>query len=346
MLTVEETKKYNRQIKLEGFGTSSQEKLKAGKVLVVGLGGLGSPVSFYLAASGVGTLGLVEFDKIDLPNLSRQILYCENEIGNLKLDIAVEKLSKLNSNIKIVPFKERLTKKNADEILGQFSLIIDGSDNFETRHLVNDNCVKLGIPLVHGSVSGFQGFISLFNLKSSSPCYRCLYPEIPNNGSGCSEIGVLPTVAGLIGVQMAHECIKFLTGCGDTLDGKVLFLRKNNFETFNLKKDPHCPICGTGKNLDKNIFQELTLDEFNKIKHQAEVIDIREEIEFKEVNLGGTNIPFTSFEIGRVAHLIDKELIIICYSGERSKVILETLKNNNFRKIFNLKGGIREAILN
>jgi adenylyltransferase/sulfurtransferase len=199
---------------------------------------------------------------------------------------------------------------------------------------------------VHGSVSGFEGFISLFNLNSNSPCYRCLYPVIPNDGSGCSEAGVLPTVAGLVGIQMAHEGIKFLTGCGETLDGKVLSFRKNNFETFNLKKDPDCPICGSGKNLDKNKFQELTLDEFNKIKHHAEVIDIREEMEFNELNLGGTNIPFSSFEISKLAHLRDKEVIIICYSGERSKAILEILKNNNFRKIFNLKGGIREAFLN
>ncbi len=346
MLTLEETKKYNRQIKLEGFGTSAQEKLKAAKVLVVGLGGLGSPVSLYLAASGVGTLGLLEFDKVALSNLSRQILYFENEVGLFKVDVAVEKLTKLNSNITIVPFKDKLTKENADQIFGQFSLIIDCSDNFETRYLINDNCVKLGIPLVHGSVSGFEGFISFFNLNSNSPCYRCLYPVIPNDGLGCSEIGVLPTVAGLVGIQMAHECIKFLTGCGETLDGKVLSFRKNNFETFNLKKDPDCPICGGGKNLDINIFQELTIDEFNKIKHRAEIIDIREEMEFSELNLGGTNIPFSSFEISKFAHLKEKEIIIICYSGERSKAILETLKNNNFRKIFNLKGGIREAILN
>lgn len=346
MLSINETKKFNRQIKLEGFGVSSQEKLKSSKVLIVGLGGLGCPVALYLASAGVGTIGLVEFDKVDPSNLSRQILFAEEDVGKDKLIVAKEKLNKINSSLNIFVFKEKLTKENVYSIFKGFDLILDGTDNFETRYLINDACVKMNLPVVHGSVSGFDGFVSLFNSKTNSPCYRCLYPVMPNAGNNCVEIGVLATVAGIIGVQMAHECIKFITGCGDTLDGKVLLFRQNNFETFNLKKDLDCPVCGGGEiSQIKTTLNELLPSEFEKIKESLIILDIRERFEFAERNLGGLNMPYSTFDIKKLEHLKDTGIVVVCYSGEKSKMIVELLQKNNFQKLYNLKGGIREAVL-
>jgi sulfur-carrier protein adenylyltransferase/sulfurtransferase len=346
MLSVDETKKFNRQIKLDGFGVLSQEKLKSSKVLLIGLGGLGCPAALYLAAAGVGTIGLVEFDKVDSSNLARQILFGEDDIGKDKLEIAKEKLYKINGNINVLAFGEKLTKENVYSIFKEFNLIVDGTDNFETRYLINDACVKMNLPLVHGSVAGFDGLVSLFNSKSNSPCFRCLHPVMPNIGNGCAEIGVLSTVTGIIGIQMAHECIKLITGCGETLDGRVMLFRRNNFETFNLIKDPDCPVCGNGEIIEKKPFlNELSLSEFEKIKEDFILLDIRESFEFAEKNLGGINMPYSNFDIKKLEHLKNKEIILVCYSGEKSKKVIELLQKNNFQKLYNLKGGIREAVL-
>ncbi len=345
MLTLEETKKYSRQIKLEGFGASSQEKLKNSKVLVVGLGGLGSPLSTYLTCSGVGSLGLIDFDRVDYSNLGRQILYTEKDIGLFKVDVALKKLKEFNSLTNISIFREKLTLENIQEIFCQYHFIVDGSDNFETRFLVNDTCVKMGIPFLHGSVSGFEGFVGLFNGGKSSPCYRCLHPEIPIENLSCSDIGILSTSAGLVGIHMAHEVIKYLAGIAPSLADKAILINNNGVSYFNITKDPDCPICGKGK--IKNEFpEELSIEKFNQIREKVIILDIREEWEFKERNLGGINIPISAFTNEKIERFKDKELVILCYSGEKSRRLVKQLKKEHFKKIFNLKGGIREAILN
>src|SRR5580692_4007259 len=247
-LTTDDLSRYSRHLILPEVGMEGQQRLKAAKVLCVGTGGLGSPLAFYLAAAGIGTLGLVDFDVVDASNLQRQIIHSTKDIGRKKLDSAAEKLSALNPALKIVKHDTMLSSANALEILKDYDIVADGTDNFPTRYLVNDACVLLGKPNVYGSIFRFEGQASVFATKDG-PCYRCLYPEPPPPGlvPSCAEGGVLGILPGLVGVIQATEVIKLILGNGSPLIGRLLLVDalKMHFRELKLRKNPDCPVCGT-----------------------------------------------------------------------------------------------------
>ena len=253
-LSNEEIARYSRHLILPEVGMEGQQKLKAAKVLCVGTGGLGSPLAFYLAAAGVGTLGLVDFDVVDSSNLQRQIIHSTSDIGRLKLDSAEEKLKALNPFMKIVKFNTMLLSANAMEIFKDFDIVADGTDNFPTRYLVNDACVLSGKPNVYGSIFRFEGQASIFATEQG-PCYRCLYPEPPPPGlvPSCAEGGVLGILPGLVGVIQATEVIKLILGQGEPLIGRLLLVDSLNmrFRELKLRKNPDCPVCGTASHGDQ-----------------------------------------------------------------------------------------------
>src|SRR6476619_552442 len=246
-LSNDEILRYSRHLIMPEVGMEGQQKLKAARVLCVGAGGLGSPLALYLAAAGVGTLGIVDFDAVDLTNLQRQIVHGTSGVGTPKLGSATARLTDLNPNVKIEGFETRLTSANALEILAGFDVIVDGTDNFPTRYLVNDACVLLGKPNAYGSIFRFEGQASVFATKEG-PCYRCLYPEPPPPGlvPSCAEGGVLGVLPGIIGTIQALETIKWIIGAGDSLIGRLLLFEalKFRFRELQLRKDPACPICG------------------------------------------------------------------------------------------------------
>src|SRR5918998_2754749 len=255
-----EVLRYSRHLLLPEVGVSGQRKLKAARVLTVGAGGLGSPLSLYLAAAGVGTIGIVDFDLVDLTNLQRQIVHGTSTLGRPKLDSAEERLTDLNPNVKIERHETRLTSQNAMEILREYDVVVDGTDNFPTRYLVNDACVLLGKPNVYGSIFRFEGQASLFYAKQG-PCYRCLYSEPPPPGlvPSCAEGGVLGVLPGIIGSIQALETIKWIIGAGDSLIGRLLLFDalKLRFRELELRKDPDCPLCGTNPSIRELIDYEV-----------------------------------------------------------------------------------------
>src|SRR6202522_1953012 len=258
-LNNDEIARYSRHLLLPEVGMEGQQKLKAAKVLCVGTGGLGSPLAFYLAAAGVGTLGLVDFDVVDSSNLQRQIIHSTKDIGRLKLDSAEEKLKALNPFMKIVKYNTMLLSENAMEIFKDFDIVADGTDNFPTRYLVNDACVLSGKPNVYGSIFRFEGQASVFATKQG-PCYRCLYPEPPPPGlvPSCAEGGVLGILPGLVGVIQATEVIKLILGQGEPLVGRLLLVDAlgMKFRELKLRKNPDCPVCGTHPTVTKLIDYE------------------------------------------------------------------------------------------
>lgn len=237
--------RYVRHIDLPEVGEMGQLKLSKAKVLIVGAGGLGSPAAFYLAAAGVGTIGIIDFDKVDLSNLQRQILHTTNRIGQLKVDSAKETLLALNPHIEVQTYPIKLAKENAEAIFQSYDIIIDGSDNFATRYLINDISVHLKKPVVHGSIYRFEGQVSLFWPDKKGPCYRCLYPEPPKEVPSCSEAGVLGILPGTIGILQATEAIKIILGKGDLLVGRLVCYNalRVAFKEIKTKKDPDCPYC-------------------------------------------------------------------------------------------------------
>jgi molybdopterin/thiamine biosynthesis adenylyltransferase/rhodanese-related sulfurtransferase len=331
-------------------------------VLLVGAGGLGSPVALYLAAAGVGTLGLVEFDVVDLSNLQRQILHGSAGIGSAKIDSARDRLVDINPNVTIEPYRTRLTSENALDIARGYDLIVDGTDNFATRYLVNDTSVLLGIPNVYGSVYRFEGQASVFGAPHG-PCYRCLFrdPPPPNLVPGCAEGGVLGVVPGLVGTIQATEALKILLGLGDTLVGKLLTIDalKMSFRTLSIRKDPSCPACGTHEikeliDYDEfcagptphavNVIQEILPSQLasrlNK-GEQLEIIDVREPYEWEIGHIPGARlVPLASIaeEIPR----LDKrrETILYCKVGARSMYAAQQLADAGVSDVRNLSGGI------
>ena len=307
-LTREELVRYSRHILLPQVGEEGQRALKRSRVLLVGAGGLGSPVALYLAAAGVGTLGLVDFDTVDLSNLQRQILHGSAGVGSSKIDSARDRLLDINPNVSIEPYRTRLTSQNALEIARGYDLIVDGTDNFATRYLVNDTSVLLGIPNVYGSVYRFEGQASVFG-ASDGPCYRCLFrdPPPPDLVPSCAEGGVLGVVPGLVGTIQATEAIKMLLGLGDTLVGKLLTIdvMKMSFRTLAIQKDPSCPACGTHEiteliDYDEfcsgpaahvvNAIQEIQPSQLaSRLKkgEQLEIIDVREPYEWEIGHIPG-----------------------------------------------------------
>ena len=349
MLKGEELKRYSRQIILPEIGITGQEKLKNAKVLVIGAGGLGCPVLQYLVAAGVGEIGIVDDDTVDISNLHRQILYGVNDVGGLKVVVAKEKLEILNPHVFITAFPVRFTADKAEDICGVYDLIIDGSDNFETRYLVNDTCVALGKPLVFGSIFKFEGHVSVFNYQDG-PDYRDVFPEAPPVAEvpNCAEIGVLGILPGIIGTYMANEAIKIICGIGETLSGKLMTMNAldNSFRIFKVPKQRHKP--QTGKLIVnptiKTIDQEITMDELNawslKSPDQTCLIDVRETYEFEDYNIGGINIPLYELQ-DRIEELPkDKKLVFCCQTGQRSKMAIQLLKPLYQGEMYNLKNGV------
>ena len=366
-LTTDDLSRYSRHLILPEVGMEGQQRLKAARVLCVGTGGLGSPLAFYLAAAGIGTLGLVDFDVVDSSNLQRQIIHSTKDIGRKKLDSAEEKLVALNPAIKIVKHDTMLSSANAMEILNDYDIVADGTDNFPTRYLVNDACVLLGKPNVYGSIFRFEGQASVFATQAG-PCYRCLYPEPPPPGlvPSCAEGGVLGILPGLVGVIQATEAIKLILGKGDSLVGRLLLVDALNmrFRELKLRKNPECPVCGTNPTVTrlidyehfcgivpessqekalKNGVPQLTVKELKARRDAGEdifLLDVREPYEFQIAQIGGKLIPQNDVP-QRLAEIPrDREIIVHCRSGARSQRIAEFLKQSGYSEVSNLAGGI------
>ena len=366
-LTTDDLSRYSRHLILPEVGMEGQQKLKAARVLCVGTGGLGSPLAFYLAAAGIGTLGLVDFDVVDASNLQRQIIHSTKDIGRKKLDSAAEKLTALNPALNVVKHETMLTSANALEILKDYDIVADGTDNFPTRYLVNDACVLLGKPNAYGSIFRFEGQASVF-ATVDGPCYRCLYPEPPPPGlvPSCAEGGVLGILPGLVGVIQATEVIKLILGKGDSLVGRLLLVDAlaMRFRELKLRKNPECPVCGTNPTVTKlidydqfcgivpetpqsatlkNGIPQLTVKELKRRLDSGEdvfILDVREPYEYQICNIGGRLIPQNDVP-QRLAEIDrNREIVVQCRSGARSQKIAEFLKQSGYPKVVNLAGGI------
>ncbi|MCH2452406.1 MAG: molybdopterin-synthase adenylyltransferase MoeB [Gemmatimonadetes bacterium] len=370
-LSPKELSRYARHLSLPEVGRQGQTRLKNSRVLIVGVGGLGSPVALYLAAAGVGTLGLVDFDEVDITNLQRQILHGTEEIGKPKLESAKRRISSVNPNVQIVKHSCRLDSHNALEIMENYDVVVDGTDNFPTRYLVNDACVLLGKPNVYGSIFRWEGQVSVF-AKDGGPCYRCLFREPPPPGlvPNCAEAGVLGVLPGVVGSLQALEVIKIILGEGDSLVGRLLIFDalELKWREVKLKRNPDCPVCGdepTQKELiDYDVFcglqGEQSEDPRDSLKRFCEmepsqlkdqlgsnnppfVLDVRESFEWDIVNLGD----FGSYLIplGELDQRIDeipddREIVVHCRSGVRSAKAANILADNGFSGLHNLSGGI------
>ena len=363
-LSNDEILRYSRHLIMPEVGMSGQLKLKAARVLCVGAGGLGSPLALYLAAAGVGTLGLVDFDVVDYTNLQRQVIHSTSDVGRPKLQSAAEKLTAINPYINLRPFETRLTSENALEIFRDFDIIADGTDNFATRYLVNDACVLSGKPNIYASIFRFEGQATVFATKDG-PCYRCLYPEPPPPGlvPSCAEGGVLGILPGLLGVIQATEVIKLILGSGDSLVGRLLLVDAlaMRFRELRLRKDPDCPLCGTHPTIreliDYNAFCGIRGEESSagtqvpeiqpeELKHKLDsgedvfILDVREPHEYQICNLGGYPIPLGDLP-KRVNELdSSREIVAHCRSGIRSARAVDFLRKAGFGKASNLAGGI------
>jgi len=366
-LTTDDLSRYSRHLILPEVGMEGQRRLKAAKVLCVGTGGLGSPLAFYLAAAGIGTLGLVDFDVVDASNLQRQIIHSTKDIGRKKLDSAAEKLTALNPALNVVKHDTMLSSANALEILKDYDIVADGTDNFPTRYLVNDACVLLGKPNVYGSIFRFEGQASVFATEQG-PCYRCLYPEPPPPGlvPSCAEGGVLGILPGLVGVMQATEVIKLILGKGEPLIGRLLLVDALNmrFRELKLRKNPECPVCGTNPTVTelidyqqfcgivpetpqessvKNGIPQITVKELKRridVGDDVQLIDVREPYEYQIAQIGGKLIPQNDVP-QRLAEIDrDREVVVHCRSGARSQRIAEFLKQSGYPRVVNVAGGI------
>jgi len=365
-LSKEEVMRYSRHLIMPEVGMNGQLKLKQAKVLCIGTGGLGAPLGLYLAAAGVGRIGLVDFDSVDLTNLQRQILFGTDDIGRPKIEAATDRLRNLNPDIQIDRFETRLTSENALEILQNYDIVVDGTDNFPTRYLVNDACVILGKPNVYGSIFRFEGQITIFGAPGG-PCYRCLYPEPPPAGlvPSCAEGGVLGVLPGIVGAIQAAETLKLIIGKGEPLIGRLLLFDAlaMRFRELKLRKNPECPACGEHPTITKLIdyaefcgvrgeeaasAAQTTVPEIapRELKSRLDrgddlfILDVREPHEYQICNLGGHLIPLG--ELSRRVNELDssREIVAHCRSGKRSAEAVEFLRSAGFRKVLNLKGGI------
>ena len=363
-LTREELVRYNRQILLPQMGEDGQRTLKESRVLLVGAGGLGSPVALYLAAAGVGTIGLVDFDVVDLSNLHRQILHGSAGVGSSKIDSARDRLHDINPNVEVEAYETRFESGNALEIARGYDLIVDGTDNFATRYLVNDASVLLGIPNVYGSVYRFEGQVSVFGAPDG-PCYRCLFrePPPPHLIPSCVEAGVLGVVPGLVGTIQATEAIKQLLGLGDTLVGKLLTIDVMTmaFRTIEIRRDPECPACGTreitelidydefcGKprsgELAESSVREIQPSQLAERLHDGEkleIIDVREPYEWQIGHIPGARLVPLDRIVAEIPRLDKRrETILYCKVGVRSMYAARQLADAGVSEVRNLAGGI------
>jgi molybdopterin/thiamine biosynthesis adenylyltransferase/rhodanese-related sulfurtransferase len=364
-LSNEEILRYSRHLIMPEVGMDGQLKLKNSKVLLIGTGGLGAPLGLYLAAAGVGKLGLVDFDVVDFTNLQRQVTFGTSDVGKFKSEAARVRLSNLNPDIQIESFETQLTSDNALELFKGFDIIVDGTDNFPTRYLVNDACILLGKPNVYGSIFRFEGQATVFGMPDG-PCYRCLYPEPPPPGlvPSCAEGGVLGVLPGIVGSIQAMETIKLILGAGDSLKGRLLLFDAlgMKFRELKLRKNPSCPVCGPNPTITKLIdyfefcgvrgeeapgpnvqVPEITPKELKSRLDRGDdlfILDVREPHEFQICNLNGHLIPLG--ELTRRVHELDssREIVAHCRSGKRSAEAVDFLSKAGFRKILNLKGGI------
>lgn len=362
-LSPEEVRRYGRHLSLPGFGLEAQRRLRSASVLCVGLGGLGSPAAIYLAAAGVGRLGLVDPDSVDLSNLHRQILHGESDLGRTKLDSACDSLREINPHVELTPFPERLHRGNARAIAEGFDLILDGTDNFATRYLCNDLAVLTGKPNVHGSIFRFEGQVSVFAPHLGGPCYRCLFPEPPAPGTvpSCAEGGVLGVLPGIVGTMQALETIKLLTGIGSPLVGRLVHFDalEFRFREIKLRRDPACPLCGT----HPSIRELIDYDEFCGIPRPdmhagipeisvldlkglldsgaAYLIDVRERDEHQICRIPGSHL----LPLSELPHRIQEvprnaPLYVHCRSGIRSAKAIKILEKHGITGAVNVHGGI------
>ncbi len=365
-LTRDEVQRYSRHLIMPEVGVEGQRKLKAARVLCVGAGGLGAPASMYLAAAGVGTLGIVDFDVVDASNLHRQIIYGTPDVGKRKLEAARERIREMNAGVHVVTHELALTSKNALDVLKDYDVVLDGTDNFQTRYLVNDACVLLGKPNAYGSIFRFDGQASVFAVKGG-PCYRCLYPEPPPPGlvPSCAEGGVLGVLPGVIGIIQATEAIKLVLGVGQPLVGRLLLYDalQMRFRELKLRRDPECPICGDHPSIHALIdydqfcgvvpasaqsvssgIPEVTAEALKAQLDRGEdvyVLDVREPNEFQICRIqGSTLIPLGELA-SRTAELDrDRDMVVHCKMGGRSARAVALLQERGFTRVRNLTGGI------
>src|SRR6201996_1192489 len=379
-LSNEEIARYSRHLILPEVGMEGQQKLKAARVLCVGTGGLGAPLALYLAAAGVGTLGLIDFDVVDESNLQRQIIHSQSTVGKLKVDSAEQMLKGLNKNVNIIKHNTMLTSANALEIFKDYDVIADGTDNFQTRYLVNDACVLTGKPNAYGSIFRFEGQASVFATEEG-PCYRCLYPEPPPPGlvPSCAEGGVLGILPGLVGIIQATEVIKLILGIGEPLIGRLLLVDAlgMSFRTLKLRKNPACPACGTheikelidydqfcgiqkpteagplevsshGTVADLPVVDGIPQLSVEQLKseidtgHKPFILDVREPHEYQIVNLGAPLIPVGQLDqrLNEIPVGKNEEIVVHCKTGGRSQKASLALKAAGFTNVKNLAGGI------
>jgi adenylyltransferase/sulfurtransferase len=362
-LTREEVTRYSRHLLLPEVGVEGQRRLKAARVLLVGAGGLGSPAALYLAAAGVGTLGLVDFDTVDVTNLHRQLLHGTSDVGRRKLDSAIDRLREVNPHVVVEPHALRLTAANALDLVARYDLVVDGTDNFQTRYLVNDACVLTGRPNVYGSIFRFDGQVSVF-CTPDGPCYRCIYREPPPAGMvpSCAEGGVLGILPGIVGTLQATEAIKLILGIGEPLIGRFSLIDALGARqrTVKIRRDPTCPACGTRELtalIDYDAFCGITppvapespLPEITPSELAArlarhddfDLIDVREPHEYAIAQIPGARlIPLGSF--GEAIGTLDpsREIVVHCRSGARSGKAVRQLQAAGFPRVWNVAGGI------
>jgi molybdopterin/thiamine biosynthesis adenylyltransferase/rhodanese-related sulfurtransferase/molybdopterin converting factor small subunit len=363
-LTRDEVQRYSRHLIMPEVGMDGQRKLKAARVLCIGAGGLGAPSTMYLAAAGVGTLGLVDCDVVDASNLHRQIIYGTNDVGRRKLDVAKERLSAINPEINVIVHDTLLTSKNALDILRDYDIVLDGTDNFQTRYLVNDACVLLGKPNVYGSIFRFDGQASVFAMPGG-PCYRCLYPEPPPPGlvPSCAEGGVLGVLPGIIGLIQATETVKLILNAGEPLAGRLLLYDAltMRFRELKLRRDAECPVCGDKPTIRELIdydafcgvtpartqgpgLPEITPETLKARLDRGEdlqILDVREPNEYQICKLEGSSLIPLGQLGSRVSELDpNRELVVHCKMGGRSAKAVALLQERGFQKVYNLTGGI------
>jgi adenylyltransferase/sulfurtransferase len=368
-LSNDEIRRYSRHLIMPEVGMTGQKKLKQGRVLLIGTGGLGSPLSLYLAAAGVGHLGLVDFDVVDESNLQRQIVHGTSTVGVSKTDSAKQRLRDLNPEIDIATYETQITSANALDLIRDYDVVVDGTDNFPTRYLTNDACVLLGKPNVYGSIFRFEGQATVFHPKEGGPCYRCLYPEPPPPGlvPSCAEGGVLGVLPGVIGTIQATEVIKLLAGIGEPLIGRLMLYDALNmrFRELKLRRNPECPVCGENPSVTELIDYEmfcgilpepeqtstengayeitpLELVDWMQRPDRPFLLDVRNPYEVDIANIEGTDKLIPVHELMNRVNELDsaRDIVIYCRSGARSGNAVDMLRQAGFRKVKNLVGGV------
>jgi len=366
-LSNEEIRRYSRHLIMPEVGMEGQRRLKQGRALLIGTGGLGSPLALYLAAAGVGHIGLVDFDVVDESNLQRQIVHGTSTVGMPKIESAKRRLQDLNPHIDISVYEAQVTSDNALELMRPYDIIVDGTDNFPTRYLTNDAAVLLGKPNVYGSIFRFEGQATVFYPKEGGPCYRCLYPEPPPPGlvPSCAEGGVLGVLPGVIGTIQATEVIKLLTGIGEPLIGRLMLYDAlgMRFRELKLRRNPECPICGEQPTIteliDYDAFCGILPDEVNVLESQYEItprelaalldhtdrpflLDVRNSYEADIATIPGTDRLIPVDQLVNYMNQLDsaREMVVYCRSGVRSANAVNMLKGAGFRKVKNLVGGV------